>query len=74
MIQLFANSGDSDQMPHSAASNLSLHCLPITPLRVSRLQRVNNSTSNRLIFDLDILSFNSKLHLLFVFVPLQPTK
>ena len=28
----FANSGDSDQTPHSAASDLSLHYLPLTLL------------------------------------------
>ena len=32
MAKLFANSGDLDQMPHSAASDLGLHCLPITCL------------------------------------------
>ena len=41
MIELFANSGDPDQSPHIAASDLGLHCLPITLLGVSRLQRVN---------------------------------
>ena len=40
MAKLFANSGDPVQMPHSAASDLGLHCLPITLLRVSRLQWV----------------------------------
>ena len=40
MVELFANSGDPDQMPHSAASDLGLHCLPITLLGVSRLQWV----------------------------------
>ena len=47
MAKLFANSGDADQMPHSAApdlglvaSDLGLQCLPITTLRVSRLQWV----------------------------------
>ena len=35
MAKLFANSGDPDQTPHSAASDLGLHCLPITLLRVS---------------------------------------
>ena len=35
MAKLFANSGDPDQMPHSAASDLGLHCLPSTLLRVS---------------------------------------
>ena len=41
MAKLFANSGDPDQMPCSTASDLGLHCLPITLLRVSRLQWVN---------------------------------
>ena len=40
MVVLFANSGDPDQMPHSAASDLGLHCLPVTLLGVSRLQWV----------------------------------
>ena len=44
MDKLFAKSGDPDQMPHSAASDLGLHCLPITLLRVSRLQWVNYCT------------------------------
>ena len=38
MVELFANSGDPDQTPRSAASDLGLHCLPITLLAVSRLQ------------------------------------
>ena len=41
MVELFANSGDPDQMPHSAASDLGLHCLPFIFLGVSRLQWVN---------------------------------
>ena len=41
MAKLFANSGDPDQMPHSVASDLGLHCLPSTLLRVFRLQWVN---------------------------------
>ena len=40
MVELFANSGDPDQTPHSAASDLGLHCLPVTLLGVSRLQSV----------------------------------
>ena len=35
MAKLFANSGDPDQTPHSAASDLGLHCLAITLLQVS---------------------------------------
>ena len=38
-----ANSGNPDQMPHSAASDLGLHCLPVTLLGVSRLQWVNST-------------------------------
>ena len=40
MIKLYANSGDPDQMPRCAAYDLGMHCLPITLLRVSRLQWV----------------------------------
>ena len=40
MAKLFANSGDPDQMQRSVASDLGQHCLPITLLRVSRLQWV----------------------------------
>ena len=32
MAKLFANSGDPDQTPRSAASDLGLHFLPITLL------------------------------------------
>ena len=34
MVKLFASSEDPDQMPRSAASDLGLHCLPVTLLRV----------------------------------------
>ena len=37
MIELFANSGDPDQMLHSAASDLGLHCLPVTHVGVSSI-------------------------------------
>ena len=40
MVKLFANSGDPDQTPHSAASDLGLHCLLMSLLQVSRLQWV----------------------------------
>ena len=32
MVKLFANSEDPDQMPCSVASDLGLHCIPITLL------------------------------------------
>ena len=35
-----ANSGDPDQMLHFVASDLGLHCLPVTLFSVSRLQWV----------------------------------
>ena len=35
MVELFENSGDPYQMPHVAASDLGLHCLPITDVGVS---------------------------------------
>ena len=34
MVELFGNSGDPDQTLHSEASDLGLHCLPITLLGV----------------------------------------
>ena len=40
MDKLFANSEDPDPTPHSAASDLGLHCLPITLLGVSQIQWV----------------------------------
>ena len=44
MVELFANSGDPDQMPRSVASDLGLHCLPITLLGVSSYNGFNQST------------------------------
>ena len=41
MVEIFANSGDPDQTPHSAASELGLHGLPVTRLGVSSLPWVN---------------------------------
>ena len=41
MAKLFADSGDPDQMPHSGASDLGLHCLPSIFLQVFQLQWVN---------------------------------
>ena len=37
MVELFANSGNPFQRPCSAASDLGLHLLPVTHLRVSSL-------------------------------------
>ena len=42
MTELFANSGDPDQTPRFAASDLGLHCLPITLLGVSRIHGVKS--------------------------------
>ena len=59
MAKLFANSGDPDQRPRSAASDLGLHCLPISLLRVSQLQWVNAVEC--------VSSFHPVLLLLFIF-------
>ena len=42
MVGLFANSGDPDQTLHIGASDLGLHCSPVTLLGVSSLQWVKN--------------------------------
>ena len=39
--QLYANSVDHDQMPRSAASDLGLHCLPMSQKWDARLIWVN---------------------------------
>ena len=36
------NSGDPDQMPHFAAFDLGLHCLPMSHKKDARLIWVNN--------------------------------
>ena len=53
MAKLFANSGGPDQTPRSAASDLGVHCLPSTLLRVSRLQwvRSDNYKNDPMSFD-----------------------
>ena len=43
MVKIFANSGDPDQTLHSAASDLSMHCLPVTLLLVSRLKWIKEN-------------------------------
>ena len=43
MAEVFANSEDPDQTPRSAASDLGLHCLPVTLLGFSRLQWVKRT-------------------------------
>ena len=45
MVELFANSGDPDQMLPRVASDLGLHCLPVTLLGFPRLQWVNQTKS-----------------------------
>ena len=40
MVGIFANSGDPNQTPLSVASDLGLHCLPVTCLGVFNLQWV----------------------------------
>ena len=47
MVEPFANSGDPGQTPQNAASDLDLHCLPITLLGVLGLQWVNSFWEKR---------------------------
>ena len=54
MLELFVNSIDPDQMPCSAASDLGLHCLPVTHLGISSLQWVKKK-----IYDKKCLIFVS---------------
>ena len=63
MAKLFANSGNPDQTPHFAVSDLGLHCLPITLLWVFRLQWVNFTS---LITELN-KDDNSHVVLVFIF-------
>ena len=44
MAEIFVNSEDPDQTLHSVASDLGLHCLPVTLLGVSRLQWASPDT------------------------------
>ena len=62
MAKMFANSGDPDQTPRSAASDLGLHCLPVTLLRVSRLQSVN---TDRPKHPVNVLKFQTLYSILF---------
>ena len=49
MAEVFANSEDSDQTPHSAASDLGLHCLPITLLGSTDYNGLNYSISETML-------------------------
>ena len=64
MVELFANSGDPDQTPHSGASDLGLHCLPITLLGVSRLQWVKTVVFlvflQKVMFDISFKRFSRR--------------
>ena len=42
--QNYLQTVETDQMPHYVASDLGLHCLPITLFGVSRLQSINTSS------------------------------
>ena len=53
MAKLFASSGGPDHTQRSAASDLGLHCLPITHLWVFRLQWVKLSRT-LLLFALSV--------------------
>ena len=62
MVELFENSGDPDQMLHSVASDLGLHCLPNTLLGDSRLQCVKGAVHSWTNFCREITFVTSCLH------------
>ena len=74
MTKVFANSGDSDRMPQSAASDLDLRCLPITLLWVSRCrlqwETVCAIPLENVAFDMGSLKFQISLciHKLRIFI------
>ena len=41
-----ANSGDPDETPHSVASDLGLHCLPMSNKKETRLKRAKSPFNN----------------------------
>ena len=49
MAEVFANSEDPDQTPHSVASDLGLHCLPITLLGSPDYNGLNYSISETML-------------------------
>ena len=65
MAILLANSGDPDQTPRSAASDLGLHCLPITFLVVSRLQWVKINQNPSLMQSLQNHMYKMRLNRIF---------
>ena len=71
MIELFANSVNPDQRPHSVASDLGLHCLPITLLGVCRLQWVKPGLRVYMSFSLYVLHC-SKVHVVWSCVIIEP--
>ena len=51
LYMYFANSVDPDQMPHSVASKLGLHCLHNTSKRVSSLKGVILHFRSRMVYN-----------------------
>ena len=55
----YSNCVDSDKMPHLAASDLGLHCLPMSPLWSTRYQWVNTCILNSLTRKKQTTKFSS---------------
>ena len=60
MAKLFANSGDPDQMPHYAASDLGLHCL-LTRTVFSEVNVCPPTSLNRHIVKMDCIYIKLKV-------------
>ena len=56
MAKLFANSGDPDQTPHVAASDLGLHCLPVALVGFSSLKWIKINLSSQFLNALIVLA------------------
>ena len=55
--QAWANSVDPDQMPHSAASDLGLHCLPLIQ---ETFKHINRSKMDIFTVSIIVVSFVSQ--------------
>ena len=51
MVLCLANSGDTDQMPRLAASDLGMHCKPMSHKKDARLIRVNLKERNSIFLN-----------------------
>ena len=77
MIELFANSGDPDQTPRSAASDMGLHCLPVIHLGPSVFNGLTDTEASYMSYNLPhpfwFWTFERAQYLPFEFNPFMPS-